>query len=129
MNAYFCALVWYHFFMKLRGLDVDDFLILALLGDGYSVTKTAAHLNLTQPAVTQRIRKMENFLGFKIVYRTGRGVLVSKDAITMSIACKKALIILMHSLPNLLSNGRSNSLIDYMLRISRDGIADESYDS
>ncbi len=115
--------------MKLRGLDLDDFIILAMLGDGFSITKCGAYLNITQPAVTQRIRKMEDFLGFKIVFRSGRGCRLSRPAELLSAASKKAIVLLVHSVPDPLSNGRRNMLIDYVFSIGRDGTTDESYDS
>lgn len=60
---------------QLRFLSVDDLLILMYLSqNGLSVTEVAAKLRLTQPAVTQRIRKMEDAFGNKIIERKGRGV-------------------------------------------------------
>lgn len=60
---------------QLRFLSVDDLLILMHLSQsGLSVTEVAAKLKLTQPAVTQRIRKMEDAFGQKIIERKGRGV-------------------------------------------------------
>ena len=60
---------------QLRFLSVDDLLILMHLSQsGLSVTEVAAKLKLTQPAVTQRIRKMEDAFGHKLIERKGRGV-------------------------------------------------------
>jgi len=60
---------------QLRFLSVDDLLILMHLSQGgLSVTEVAAKLKLTQPAITQRIRKMEDAFGQKIIERKGRGV-------------------------------------------------------
>ena len=60
---------------QLRFLSVDDLLILVYLAkDHLSVTDVAAKLKLTQPAVTQRIRKMEDAFGNKIIERKGRGI-------------------------------------------------------
>jgi DNA-binding transcriptional LysR family regulator len=60
---------------QLRFLSVDDLLILMHLSEaGMSVTDVAKRLKLTQPAVTQRLRKMEEAFGKKIIERKGRGV-------------------------------------------------------
>lgn len=60
---------------QLRFLSIDDLLILMHLSqEGMSVTDVAKRLKLTQPAVTQRLRKMEDAFGQKIIERKGRGV-------------------------------------------------------
>jgi DNA-binding transcriptional LysR family regulator len=60
---------------QLRFLSIDDLLILMHLSqEGMSVTDVAKRLKLTQPAVTQRLRKMEDAFGHKIIERKGRGV-------------------------------------------------------
>lgn len=60
---------------QLRFLAVDDLLILMhLANDQLSVTAVAAKLSLTQPAVTQRIRKMEEVFKQKLIERKGRGI-------------------------------------------------------
>jgi DNA-binding transcriptional LysR family regulator len=60
---------------QLRFLAVDDLLILMhLANDQLSVTAVAEKLSLTQPAVTQRIRKMEEVFGHKLIERKGRGI-------------------------------------------------------
>jgi DNA-binding transcriptional LysR family regulator len=115
--------------MKLRGLDLDDLVVLAMLGDDISVTKIGHYLYITQPAVSQRIRKIEDLLGIKIVYRNSRSLKLTRDGNTVSAAAKQSLVMLMHSIPNPLSNGRSNPLVDYILSISRNGTANECYDS
>ncbi len=60
---------------QLRFLAVDDLLILMhLANDQLSVTAVAEKLSLTQPAITQRIRKMEEAFAQKIIERRGRGI-------------------------------------------------------
>ncbi len=60
---------------QLRFLAVDDLLILMhLANDQLSVTAVAEKLSLTQPAVTQRIRKMEEAFDQKLIERKGRGI-------------------------------------------------------
>lgn len=73
---------------QLRLLNVDDFLILRELQDGQSVTAIGHKLGLSQPAVTQRIRKMEEAFGHKIIEKVGRGVKLSEEG---TVIAKKAI--------------------------------------
>lgn len=43
----------------LRLLDIDDMIVLALVGDGVSYADTARYLGLTPPAISHRLRKYE----------------------------------------------------------------------
>jgi len=58
---------------RLRRLGVDDMIILRCLVLGQSVTETAKTLSITQPAVTQRIRKMCFVFGGDIIKRKFQG--------------------------------------------------------
>ena len=62
---------------QLRLLNVDDFMILSALREGLTVTKIGQRLGLSQPAITQRIRKMEEAFGQKILEKDGRGIKLS----------------------------------------------------
>src|SRR4029079_388563 len=42
------------------------------------VTAAAAHLNVSQPAVTKRIRELERTLGAPLIERSGRGVVTTR---------------------------------------------------
>jgi len=80
---------------QLRFLSVDDLLILMHLSQsGLSVTEVAAKLKLTQPAVTQRIRKMEDAFGQKIIERKGRGVQLTHFGIEQAERATAALAAL-----------------------------------
>src|SRR5690606_17953602 len=59
---------------RLRLLDFDDLFLLGHLLDGETVAATARHLGLTQPAITQRIRKIERVFGQPILQKAGRHV-------------------------------------------------------
>lgn len=60
---------------QLRFLSVDDLLILMFLSqEQISVTEVAHKLKLTQPAITQRLRKMEEAFSEKLIERKGRGI-------------------------------------------------------
>jgi DNA-binding transcriptional LysR family regulator len=82
-------------FEALRFLSVDDLLILSLLGEQeLSVTAAAEALSLTQPAVTQRLRKMEDIFGEKLTARKGRGIELTPYGKTMALRAKNALAAL-----------------------------------
>ncbi len=84
----------------LRFLSVDDLLILMHLSqEGLSVTDVAKRLKLTQPAVTQRIRKMEDAFGQKIIERKGRGVQLTAFGLGISERATLALSALSGDIP------------------------------
>jgi len=62
---------------QLRLLNVDDFMILRALREGLTVTAIGQRLGLSQPAITQRIRKMEEAFAEKILEKDGRGIKLS----------------------------------------------------
>lgn len=64
---------------KLRFLNFDDLFLLQLLLDGSTITATAQRLGLTQPAVTQRLRKIENIFGCRLMQRAGRRVRLTEE--------------------------------------------------
>jgi DNA-binding transcriptional LysR family regulator len=64
---------------QLRLLSFDDLLLMKLLLENYSLTSAAASLNLTQPAATQRIRKIETVFKSKIFERAGRGISLTRE--------------------------------------------------
>jgi DNA-binding transcriptional LysR family regulator len=77
---------------QIRYLSFDDLLILSYLGSGVtSVTEVAKSLCLTQPAITRRIRKMEQVLQGKIVQRVNRGVKMTDLGHTTAIRAQKAI--------------------------------------
>lgn len=85
---------------QLRFLSVDDLLILMHLSQsGLSVTEVAAKLKLTQPAVTQRIRKMEDAFGQKIIERKGRGIQLTHFGLEQAERATAALSALQGTTP------------------------------
>jgi len=59
---------------NLRLLDFDDLYLLRHLLDGLTVAATARKLGLTQPAITQRIRKIERVFEDSIIRKVGRHI-------------------------------------------------------
>lgn len=84
---------------ELRGLDLDDLLLLCYMQDGMTVTQTGKALNVTQPAISQRIKKMEDMLGFKILRSNGKSKTLTLEASAMAYACKSALESICRALP------------------------------
>jgi DNA-binding transcriptional LysR family regulator len=115
--------------MILRGLDIDDLLILTLLIDGISVTGIGEKINLTQPAITQRLGKMRRLLGFAITIRVGQSVKLTNHGLPVAMAAREALIILLRSLPDSFSDWRRDVLVDYVLSKRGNRSTDERYDS
>lgn len=72
---------------QLRLLDFDDLYLLRLLLNGASVTGAAKQLGLTQPAITQRLRKIERVFQCPVVQRHGRSVSLTKEAASL---CERA---------------------------------------
>jgi DNA-binding transcriptional LysR family regulator len=79
---------------QLRLLSVDDLMILRGLHEGLSVTSIGHKLGLSQPAITQRIRKMEDAFSVKLLEKEGRGVKLSAEGKVVAQKAISALAIL-----------------------------------
>ncbi len=55
-------------------MDERDWLILHVLYEKRNITKTGQVLFISQPALTTRLRQIEDELGSKLVYRSGKGI-------------------------------------------------------
>src|SRR5215510_10748048 len=83
--------------MRLDYLGLQAFLSIAERG---SFRKAAAHLNLSQTAISHRMRKFEEEVGIKLIARTTREVTLTRG----DIACLPAFAV--HYLPPILSRFR-----------------------
>jgi DNA-binding transcriptional LysR family regulator len=72
---------------RLRLLDFDDLFLLEHLLTGQTIAATAKRLGLTQPAITQRVRKIERVFGEAILQKVGRHV---KLTLAGRAVCTKA---------------------------------------
>ena len=70
---------------KLRHLDVDDLYLMSFLSQGLRLVDAAKRLSLTQPAITQRIHKIEQALGIELLDRNIRGTRLSLKG---QVVCK-----------------------------------------
>ena len=55
-------------------MDDEQLLTFMTVIELNNYSRTAEHLNLTQPAVTSRIQKLEIELGCKLFYRDGKKI-------------------------------------------------------
>lgn len=62
---------------RLRHLTIRQLRSLAALSAKGSVTAASNHLGLTQPAVTQQLRQLQDLAGLPLLQRTGDGMLLT----------------------------------------------------
>jgi DNA-binding transcriptional LysR family regulator len=85
---------------QLRLLSIDDLVILKYLSETQlGVTAIAGKMQLSQPAITQRIRKMEDIYHDKILSRKGRGVELTPFGMVLATRASAALVVLDPSVP------------------------------
>jgi LysR family transcriptional activator of glutamate synthase operon len=82
----------------LRNLDFDDMLTMALLHDGMTVTNCSGVLHISQPAVSQRMRKISQSLDFKVFRAEGRKVALTLEGRVFASACKIAVKLITESI-------------------------------
>lgn len=102
--------------MKLRGLDIDDLLVLVMIADDISVSDIGRSLNLTQPAISQRLVKIRQFTGVLPAMRTnGRYLRPTTQGRILSKAATIALIFLIRAIPEAFDNIADERLVRYIL--------------
>lgn len=82
----------------LKAFDFDDLVILALLYDNHTGTECGVILNITQPAVSQRMKKMTAVLSFPIFNPDGKRVVLTPKGRVLASACKVAIKIITESI-------------------------------
>jgi DNA-binding transcriptional LysR family regulator len=90
--------------MRIDFLGLHGFLAIAERG---SFQLAAAHLNLSQTALSHRIRKLEDDLGLKLLARTTREVTLTKAGLNLLPKVKETIEGLSKSLEELRHEGRS----------------------
>jgi DNA-binding transcriptional LysR family regulator len=88
--------------MRIDFLGLEAFLSIAERG---SFQRAAAHLNLSQTAISHRMRKLEGELGLKLFARTTREVTLTRAGIDFLPKAQKALAELEHSFDDLKQQG------------------------
>ncbi len=79
---------------RLRLLDFDDLFLLKHLLEGHTVAATAKQLGLTQPAITQRVRKIERVFAEPMLAKVGRHVKLTKEGRAICIKAADALALM-----------------------------------
>lgn len=80
--------------MTLRGLDFDDLLLLRYLAQGLTLSEASRALNLTQPAITCRIYKIELIIQRKVMDRTTRNRFLTPEGLSVCQICTEAVDVL-----------------------------------
>ena len=88
--------------MRIDFLGLQAFLSIAERG---SFQRAAAHLNLSQTAISHRMRKLEDELGLKLLARTTREVTLTRAGTDFLPKAQKAVAALEHSLDELKQQG------------------------
>lgn len=115
--------------MKLRGLDIDDLLVLVMLLDGKTVTETAKMLHLTQPAVSLRLAKIRTLTGVCVAIKVGKKMIMTSSGKVLAIGAREALFTLLRSLPDAFTYRGGDILVHYILSKRGDWAADECHDA
>jgi DNA-binding transcriptional LysR family regulator len=111
--------------MSLRKLDIDDFLVMILIVNGSSVTNCGKLLCLTQPAISQRLRKIEEVFGTKLLDRSRKNAFLTVEAKCIADAMACSIELLAATLPDSLGDGWCDPLINYVLSEPSDRPASE----
>lgn len=78
-------------YKRLRMLDIDDLILLQHLLNGGRPSTGAALLGLTPPAVSHRLRKIEDVFEIKLFEGKGSRMNLNADGIALSKKADKAL--------------------------------------
>src|SRR6202000_3184517 len=92
--------------MRIDFLGLQAFLSIAQRG---SFQRAAAHLNLSQTAISHRMRKLEEELGVKLFARTTREVTLTRAGIEFLPKAQKAIAELEQSFDELKQQGASRA--------------------
>lgn len=77
---------------RIRRLDIDDLLILRVLLSGGTFHDAGCSLFISQPAVSQRMRKMEWVFGeISLTYKDGRKMKLTEHGITVAVKADETL--------------------------------------
>ncbi|MFS8651136.1 MAG: LysR family transcriptional regulator [Caldibacillus sp.] len=73
-------------------MDYNDWKILASLYETHNITKAAKKLFLTQPTVTARIKKLEEYYGVPIIIRKQRGITFTPEGEVLARHARRMLV-------------------------------------
>lgn len=76
---------------KIRGLDIDDLIILSLLSEDYRGSEISKILYLTQPAITHRLNKCKTIFGEELFVKVEHRRVLSTYGMDIAEKAKTAL--------------------------------------
>jgi DNA-binding transcriptional LysR family regulator len=80
--------------MKLRGLDIEDLMLLSMFVDGKNMIDAAKVLDLKQSTISVRVKKISKILGIKLMEKKGVNRIIKKEAMKFALTAKDCLIAL-----------------------------------
>ncbi len=83
--------------MNFRDLDLNLLLVFNAIYAERSISRAAKKLGMSQPAVSSALKRLREFTGDTLFYRTGSGVAPTRAAITLAIPISHALDTVEHS--------------------------------
>lgn len=60
-------------------IDIEFYKVFCVIAENGSFSKAAEKLYISQPAITQTIKKLEEQLGGKLFYRNNNGVVLTEE--------------------------------------------------
>ena len=84
---------------KLLHFSLEDLYILILLDEGCTTGQAGKKLFITQPAVSQRLKRFETFFDIKLHDKMGRGIGLNVEGKRMAKAAREAMKILEEAVP------------------------------
>ncbi len=81
----------------LRRLDFDDLWLLSLLLEGRTLVSIAALMKVSQPAISQRLRKVEQVFLNTVCIQKGRRLILTDEGVALAERAKAALKLLQDS--------------------------------
>jgi predicted transcriptional regulator len=81
----------------IRHLDMDDLILLGNLLHGDTLAASARKLGVTQPAITQRIRKIEGVFGDNLLVKSGRSLKLTNKGRAVCIKASEAMKLMMNA--------------------------------
>jgi len=73
-------------------MDERDWLIFHILNEKRNITKTGQALFISQPALTTRLRQIEDKLGAQLIYRSGKGIHFTSQGEYLAKCSKEMLV-------------------------------------
>lgn len=89
--------------MNFRELDLNLLLVFNAIFSERSISKAARKLGMSQPAVSNALRRLRDFTGDTLFYKSGTGVAPTRAALTLAIPISHALDTVERSLTSVRS--------------------------